>query len=57
MKVSGILETALSVADPAASAAIYKRLLSFDTLLDTDRLVRYRRNGIAGQLRNDGSRR
>jgi len=57
MKVSGILETALSVAAPAASAAIYKRLLGFDTLLDTDRLVRYRRNGIAGQLRNDGSRR
>ena len=39
MKVSGILETALSVADPAASAAFYKRLFGFDTLLGTERLV------------------
>ena len=39
MQVSGILETALSVADPAASAAFYKRLFGFDTLLDTDRMV------------------
>ena len=39
MKVSGILETALSVADPAASAAFYKRLFGFDTLLETERLV------------------
>lgn len=39
MRVSGILETALSVADVAASAAFYKRLFGFDTLLDTDRLV------------------
>ena len=39
MQVSGILETALSVADPAASAAFYKRLFGFDTLLDTERLV------------------
>lgn len=39
MKVSGILETALSVADPTASAAFYKRLFGFETLLDTDRLV------------------
>jgi catechol 2,3-dioxygenase-like lactoylglutathione lyase family enzyme len=39
MKVSGILETALSVADPAASAAFYRRLFGFETLTDTDRLV------------------
>jgi catechol 2,3-dioxygenase-like lactoylglutathione lyase family enzyme len=39
MKVSGILETALSVADPAASAAFYRRLFGFETLMDTDRLV------------------
>src|SRR6516164_9363612 len=39
MKVSGILENALSLADPAASAAFYKRLFGFDTLLGTDRLV------------------
>ena len=39
MKVSGILENALSLADPAASAAFYKRLFGFDTLLDTDRMV------------------
>jgi catechol 2,3-dioxygenase-like lactoylglutathione lyase family enzyme len=37
--VSGILETALSVADRAASAAFYKRLFGFDTLLNTDRLA------------------
>jgi catechol 2,3-dioxygenase-like lactoylglutathione lyase family enzyme len=39
MKVGGILETTLSVADPAASAAFYRRLFGFETLLDTDRLV------------------
>src|SRR4051812_29887298 len=39
MQVSGILETALSVADPAASAAFYKRLFGFATLFDSDRLV------------------
>ena len=33
MKVSGILETALSVGDLAASAAFYKRLFGFATLL------------------------
>ena len=32
MQVSGILETALTVADHAASAAFYKRLFGFDTL-------------------------
>ena len=39
MPVSGILETALSVGDLAASAAFYKRLFGFATLLDTERLV------------------
>src|SRR5262245_51061784 len=39
MQVSGILETALSVGELAASAAFYKRLFGFETLLDTDRLV------------------
>jgi catechol 2,3-dioxygenase-like lactoylglutathione lyase family enzyme len=39
MQVSGILETALSVADPAMSAAFYRRLFGFETLLDSDRLV------------------
>jgi catechol 2,3-dioxygenase-like lactoylglutathione lyase family enzyme len=39
MKVSGILETALSVTDPAASAAFYQRMFGFDTLSNTDRLV------------------
>ena len=29
MQVSGILETALSVADPAVSAAFYRRLFGF----------------------------
>jgi hypothetical protein len=39
VQVSGILETALSVEDPAASAAFCKRLFGFETLPDTDRLV------------------
>jgi catechol 2,3-dioxygenase-like lactoylglutathione lyase family enzyme len=39
MQVSGILETALSVADPPISAAFYKTLFGFDTLLSSDRLV------------------
>jgi RNA polymerase sigma factor (TIGR02999 family) len=39
MQVSGILETALSVSDPTVSAAFYRRLFGFDTLLDSDRLV------------------
>ena len=39
MKVSGILETALYVADPATSAAFYKQMFGFDTLLETGRLV------------------
>ena len=39
MQVSGILETALSVADPAASAAFYKRLFGFDTLFETEKLI------------------
>ena len=39
MQVSGILETALSVAEPAVSAAFYKRLFGFDTLLDNERLI------------------
>lgn len=39
MQVSGILETALYVAEPAASAAFYQRLFGFDTLLSSDRLV------------------
>jgi catechol 2,3-dioxygenase-like lactoylglutathione lyase family enzyme len=37
--VSGILETALYVKDPATSAAFYRRLFDFPTLLETDRLV------------------
>jgi catechol 2,3-dioxygenase-like lactoylglutathione lyase family enzyme len=39
MQVSGILETALSVADPSASAAFYRRLFGFETLLSQERLV------------------
>jgi catechol 2,3-dioxygenase-like lactoylglutathione lyase family enzyme len=39
VQVSGILETALSVDDLAASAAFYKRLFGFDRLLDAERLV------------------
>ena len=39
MQVSGILETALYVADPAAAAAFYRRLFGFGTLLESERLV------------------
>ncbi len=39
MQISGILETALSVADPTVSAAFYRRLFRFETLLETERLV------------------
>jgi len=37
--VSGILETALPAADPVRSAAFYRNLFGFGTLLETDRLI------------------
>jgi len=39
MRINGILETALYVANPAVTAAFYRRLFGFATLLETDRLV------------------
>lgn len=39
MQVSGILETALYVSDPSVTAAFYRRLFGFTTLLESDRLV------------------
>jgi catechol 2,3-dioxygenase-like lactoylglutathione lyase family enzyme len=39
MQVSGILETALYVADPVASAHFYRRLFGFPALLETERLI------------------
>ncbi len=39
MRVTGVIETALSVADPAASAAFYRRLFGFRVLLESERLV------------------
>lgn len=38
-RITGILETALSVADPRRSAEFYRRLFGFRTLLESDRLV------------------
>lgn len=38
-RVNGILETALYVADLPKSAAFYRRLFGFDTLLESERLV------------------
>jgi catechol 2,3-dioxygenase-like lactoylglutathione lyase family enzyme len=38
-KVCGILETALYVKDLATSAAFYRRLFGFPTLLESDRLI------------------
>jgi len=37
--VQGILETALSVKDVQKSAAFYRRLFGFETLLDSERLI------------------
>lgn len=45
-RVLGILETALTVADPARSAAFYRRLFGPETLLENDRLVAM---GVAGR--------
>jgi catechol 2,3-dioxygenase-like lactoylglutathione lyase family enzyme len=39
VRVRGILETALYVSDPAVTAAFYRRLFGFGTLLESDRLV------------------
>ena len=39
MRVSGILETALYVADPAVTASFYRRVFGFGALLESDRLV------------------
>jgi len=38
-KVTGILETALYAADPQTTAAFYREIFSFDTLLESDRLI------------------
>jgi catechol 2,3-dioxygenase-like lactoylglutathione lyase family enzyme len=38
-RVHGILETALTVADPSRSAGFYWRLFGLETLLETERLV------------------
>ncbi|VTS06190.1 VOC family protein [Tuwongella immobilis] len=39
MQVNGILESALYVADPAKSAAFYRRLFGFPILLESERLI------------------
>lgn len=39
MRINGILETALFVADPAVSAGFYRRLFGFASLLESERLV------------------
>jgi len=39
MRINGILETALYVADPAVTAAFYRRLFGFSTLLESERPV------------------
>jgi hypothetical protein len=46
LRVRGILETALTVADPSRSARFYRRLFGLDTLLVADHLVAL---GVAGQ--------
>ena len=37
--VTGILETAISVADPQQSAAFYRKVFGFNVLLESDRLI------------------
>src|SRR3954467_4299576 len=39
MRVNGILETALYVADPAVTVAFYRRIFGFGPLLESERLV------------------
>lgn len=39
MRVNGILETALYAADPAVTAAFYRRVFGFGVLLESERLV------------------
>jgi hypothetical protein len=39
MRINGILETALYVADPAVTAAFDRRLFGFTTLLESERIV------------------
>lgn len=39
MKVGGILETALYVADVTRSAGFYRRVFGFPTLVESDRLI------------------
>src|SRR5262249_28666490 len=45
-RILGLLETALSVAEPPRSADFYRRLFDLETLLDTDRLIAL---GVAGR--------
>jgi catechol 2,3-dioxygenase-like lactoylglutathione lyase family enzyme len=45
-RVRGILETALTVADPSRSAGFYRRVFGLDILLETERLVAL---GVAGR--------
>ena len=45
-RVLGILETALTVADPPTSAGFYRRVFGLETLLESDRLVAM---GVAGR--------
>ena len=39
MRINGIVETALYVADPAVTAAFYRRLFGFPVLLESERLI------------------
>ena len=39
MRINGIVETALYVADPGVTAAFYRRLFGFPVLLESERLV------------------
>jgi len=48
--IHGILETALSVADPKRSAVFYRRLFGFATLLESDRLIALEVSGAKNVL-------
>lgn len=45
-RINGVVETALSVADPARSAEFYRRVCGFGVLLESERLIAL---DVAGQ--------
>jgi catechol 2,3-dioxygenase-like lactoylglutathione lyase family enzyme len=55
MRINGILETALYVADPTFTANFYRRVFGFPTLLESERLVALNVSGSVLLLFRQGS--